>query len=525
MLWVQAPIFVALLLLASRAWLRGSRHSSSGRLVLLGRWAGALLVPLLLTFVLPLSDYHFSGHEGAYGELLAGVLPERADLTSHRTFALPAGLAWAMGKLLPQQMGETLWLLGNRAALGLVLLLLADCSGLLHRRFVALGERKSSGSGSAVAGILALIVGGLTPSLLGWSATGFAVVPALALGLLSLRLGLAGRPGFLLAFGACAVATRMETAPLVLAALLLCPRAAWRRGLTRAGLAGLCAGLGLLGFQVLTLVLKTARLPVEEGSGGLAVVLENVANLPLGGAALEPLAGGLAVALVVASGLLVVRRGQTPLVLAVAVAVVVVALAQPLLLVDLGARHLLPAGLLVALLVTPLAADALLGRGLLRKGLAVAWLLSLLLPSVVGLRDLDRRYMSGFDAVPVAWDRLLSAAPRGAASELLENTCYVVMPGGREFREGAGDTMDVREVHRAASELRAGRCVQWLVENDFEFSGDTRSERLDRAVRTLGLVPVAWLTPPPRGEQAWVVLRAESKNGYASDRSSARGKP
>jgi len=306
----------------------------------------------------------------------------------------------------------------------------------------------------------------------------------------------------------------MESAPFVLAAVLLCPAAAWRSGFNGAGIAGLCGGGGLLGLQVLTLANKTARLPVEEGTGGLAVGLENLANIPLGGAALTPLAGGLAVALVVFGGLFGVRRGQTSVALGLAVAV---ALVQPLLLVDLGARHLLPAVLLVVLLVVPAATFALLGRAVLGKGLAVVWLLSVVLPSTGGLRDLDRRYMAGFDAVPIAWEKPLATAPRGAAEEFLQSTCYVVMPGGKQFREGAGDTMDVREVHRAAGELREGRCVQWLVENDFEFSGDTRSERLDRAVRTLGLVPVAWIAPPPRGDQDWVVLRAEPKSGYASE--------
>jgi hypothetical protein len=478
----------------------------------------AVVVPILLGFVLPGSDYHFSGHEGAYAELLAGALPERADLTSHRTFALPAGLAWALGKALPQRLAEVIWLGGNRAALAVVLLLLAECAYVLHLRSWPPEEGRPQQSGSELAGLVALLAACMTPALLGWSATGFALVPALALGLLSLRLGLAGRPGFVLAFGACAIATRMETAPLVLVGLLACPAEQWRDSLRRERIAGLCSGLGLLGIQALTLVMKTARLPVEDGTGGAAVAVENLSNLPLGGPVLGVLAGGLGALIVFSVG----WRRRTFAALALGT---VAALAQPLLLVDMGARHLLPAVALTVLLVAPAASRGLLHRGFLLRAVAVAWLLVFLLPGIAGIRDLDRRYMTGFDAVPPAWDAPLTGAPRGAAEQVLQSSCYVVMPGGDELRGGAADTMDVREVHLAAEALKSGRCVQWVVENDFEFSGDTRAERLDRAVRTLGLQPVAWLVPPPRGDRAWVVLRADPSSGYTWVRPTTKGQP
>ena len=513
MLWIQAPLFVLLLLVATRSWLSRPPPAS----VLPRRLMGvALVVPILLGFALPGSDYHFSGHEGAYAELLAGALPERADLTSHRTFALPAGLAWAFGKVLPERLAEVIWLGGNRAALAVVLLLLAEGSYSLHLRSWPPDEGRSQESGPELAGGLAILAACTTPPLLGWSATGFAVVPALALGLLSLRLGLAGRPGFVLAFGACAIATRMESAPLVLAGLLLCPAAVWRDSLRRDRLAGVGAGLGLLVLQVLTLVLKTARLPVEEGTGGAAVAIENLSNLPLGGPVLGALAGGLAAALVFRVG----WPRQTFAALGLGTAA---ALGQPLLLVDLGARHLLTAVVLTVLLAAPSASRALLRRGVLLRAVAAAWLLAVLLPGIAGVLDLDRRYMTGFDAVPRGWDTALAGAPRGSAEQVLQSSCHIVMPGGGAFREGAADTMDVREVHLAARALSGGRCVQWVVENDFEFSGDTRAERLDRAVRTIGLRPEAWLDPPPRGGRPWVVLRADPPAGYASVRPATEG--
>jgi hypothetical protein len=310
----------------------------------------------------------------------------------------------------------------------------------------------------------------------------------------------------------------METAPLVLVGLLACPAEQWRDSLRRERIAGLCSGLGLLGIQALTLVMKTARLPVEDGTGGAAVAVENLSNLPLGGPVLGVLAGGLGALIVFSVG----WRRRTFAALALGT---VAALAQPLLLVDMGARHLLPAVALTVLLVAPAASRGLLHRGFLLRAVAVAWLLVFLLPGIAGIRDLDRRYMTGFDAVPPAWDAPLTGAPRGAAEQVLQSSCYVVMPGGDELRGGAADTMDVREVHLAAEALKSGRCVQWVVENDFEFSGDTRAERLDRAVRTLGLQPVAWLVPPPRGDRAWVVLRADPSSGYTWVRPTTKGQP
>jgi hypothetical protein len=39
-----------------------------------------------------------------------------------------------------------------------------------------------------------------------------------------------------------------------------------------------------------------------------------------------------------------------------------------------------------------------------------------------------------------------------------------------------------------------------------EFSGDTRSERLDRAIRVLDLVPVGWVDPAPGPEARWMLF-------------------
>ena len=135
-LWLQAPLFLCLTLLAAVTWLRRARRPlPEGAFLVL-----AVLFPLAIAVLLPQGEYHFSGHEGAYGELLAGGLPELGDLAGHRTFALPAGVAWALGQVLPEGRAIAVWLAVNRMALGLVLLLLADSCFLIHRRFCSEGD-------------------------------------------------------------------------------------------------------------------------------------------------------------------------------------------------------------------------------------------------------------------------------------------------------------------------------------------------------------------------------------------------
>jgi len=509
-LWIQAPLFLALLLVGFRAWFSRPRRVLLPPMVVVP----AVLAPCLVAVLLPVGEYHFSGHEGAYGELLRGALPEAGDLTGHRTFALPAGLAWALGRVLPSDLAVHVWFWGNRFALMGLLLLLGGSVCTIVRRYCIGEDDPGVRPLWQVAGALAVGMACLHAPLVGWSATGFAIVPALALGMATVRLGLAKQPHYALAFGAFAIATRMETAPLVLAGLLLCPLDDWKRVSNGPGLWGLCCGLAVLALQAFTLSQKDAELPVEELGPVAGVVLENAGNIGLGGPLLLPAVLALSLLLFLAgplrprlgSGFLSPPDGpRTGLVVGLAL---LAALVQPLFLVDLGARHLQPAVLLVVLIVAP--SFAALWRsshgGRFQSGVCVLFALLLLVPGLVGLRELDRRYMNGFDSLPPSWDATLALAPRGSSSELLRERCYLVLPGGGNSWEGALDTMDVREVHRAAQQLERGNCVYWGVSNDFEFSGDTRSERLDRAVSTLQLVPIAWLDPPPRGDRPWVLL-------------------
>jgi len=487
-LWLQAPILLAVVALTARPLWGALREIAWSRVALVL----AVAAPLLVATLLPQREYHFAGHEGAYGELLDGALPETGDLSGHRTFAVPAGVAWAMGRVVPGEVGRVLWLVGNRASLALVVLLLCACAARLAGEGADVQRRAMR---IAAVGVLA------TPALLGWSATAFFVVPALAMGAAALLLGLAGRPAAALAWGSLALASRMETAPLLFAGVIAVGWPGWKEAARGRAVAGLIGALSVLAVQAFTMSQKRSELPLEDVRPDPSVLLENLANLTLGG----PWLAAVVILLVaVTLGLAPRRDGIAEAAVAIAA---VIAVVQPIFLVDVGARHLLPAAALL-----PLLAAAAAGR--IPAGARLAWLGPAALMVVVvalaagGTRSLAERYMMGFDVYPATWTEAADAGFAGPAGEVLDDACYVVVPEGRQAWRGSRDTMDVREIHRAALAARAGWCVQWALQGDAEFSGDTRAERLDRAVRTLRLEPVGWVEPAPSGEGRWMVLQA-----------------
>ena len=196
-LWLQAPL--VLLVVACTA--RPVAHALSG--IAWSRTALVLVVaaPLAVAWLMPQREYHFAGHEGAYGELLDGRLPESGDLTGHRTFAVPAGLAWAMGRVAPGHPARGAWLVGNRASLALVLL----CLGAVAGRLVSGAREKESDDGAdrrqRIATLVAILGGLAAVPVAGWSATALFIAPALALGLVALLLGLAREPVAAVAIG------------------------------------------------------------------------------------------------------------------------------------------------------------------------------------------------------------------------------------------------------------------------------------------------------------------------------------
>ena len=297
--------------------------------------------------------------------------------------------------------------------------------------------------------------------------------------------------GLCLAWGALAFGTRMEAAVLLLAGGLAAapslPAALSRRK------PALVGALFVFAVQGIALAGKGAELPLESTRPDLGVLLENARCLALGGAWFTPWAG---------LGLLVVgvfRRAELrpawPLLVALGVALI-----QPLGLVDVGARHLAPAGVLAAVLL-----------GGLAPGRRAAWLAGcVLLPALWGAvgatRDLSHRYAGGPDAHLPAWVEAADAGRRGALSELIDGDCFLVLPGGEAAHPGAAPSGDVREIHNAAGEQAAGRCVLWAVHHDAEFLGDTGAERFDRARLVLGLEPRGWVLRP-RGER-WMLWEA-----------------
>ncbi len=489
-LWSQAPILLGVVLLTLRPLLRAVRGVSWSRPALVL----AVAAPLVVAWLLPQERYVFSGHEEIYGELLDGATPEPGSLSSMQTFPLPAGVAWALGRVAPGEPATVAWLLLNRCSLALLLLALAAAAAWTVRR--QSGEEEPDGRRERGAA-LAAVVGGLAAAhLAGWSATGFFLAPAFAFGAVALALGLAREPEAAIAWGGLAVATRLEAAPLLLAAVIA---AGWPR-LRRPATWG---ALLVLGWELTALGTKGSAAPLVEARLDLMAVLENLSLTPLGGAWV----GWPALALVAALAALARwpdRRSRVALAVGL-----LAALLQPLPLVDVGARHLQSAVVLVivlsaAALVAPGVAG---GRARLARTACVALLLAWVAARAgAEWRGLEQRYMASADAWLPAWVEAADAGLRGPVSELLDDSCYTVVPRGKATWRGSRDTRDAAEVRRASQARRAGWCVQWLVETGAEFSGDTRAEKLDRAIRTLDLEPVGWVDPPPEGSRPWLLF-------------------
>ena len=477
LLWLESVLLAAVVIsTAGPAWriLRGIRWWPA-TLVL------GLAAPLVVWLLLPQAEYHFAGHECAYGELLDGGLP-LDELDSHQILPVPSGLAAALGWLLPSQAARWCWLALNRASLGLLVLLAGACAALVARR---------RGQDEALAGLLGVVGAWAVTPLFAWSATAWAVTPASAAGALALCFGLAGRPAACLAWGALALGTRMEAAVLLLAGGLAVLSTGWSVLATRKP--ALVGALLVLAVQGLALASKGTELPLESTRPELSVLLENLRCLALGGAWLTPWAAVGMVATLAA------RRADARVWWPLAGAGVA-ALIQPLGLVDVGARHLAPAGLLAAVLLAGLA------PGRWGRSLATLVLAPALVVAFGATRDLSHRYAAGVDAHLPAWVEAADRGRSGRLEELLDEDCYLVLPHGEADHPGAAPSGDVREIHNAARERHDGGCVQWAVHTDAEFLGDTAAERLDRARLVLGLTPSGWVLAP--GGDRWLLWEA-----------------
>lgn len=472
-LWMQLPLLFCVVAVTARQVREGFRSSDVDVPVVVA----ALLAVTGVFLFAPWESVPWSGHEEHYRELLLGGPAEEGSLESTNAFPFASGIAWAMGNVLPGPIADALWRLGNRLALAAALLAMAACAGLL------------SDSRRSTAALLLVPLACASVPLLGWSTTGYAVVPAMAMAGLALLLALRGDGAGALAWAGLAVATRMEWAALLVGVLLISiAKGALRRRDPRWLMTGL-----VLGAEGLFTLSKHGGLP---GRPSPSIALENLGNVPLGGAWFGW--GSLAIVLVIAvAAAPKALRGGLGAAMGVAV---VASLVQLVTVVDLGARHLLPA----TLLIVPVVAAALASGGP-----RLRWVLGGLLAGALAtgfvsdVRALHHR-VTDAEQPGVLPHQARAADAAGAAPprERLDPNCIVALPGGAM---GAWDSFDVGNVHYARLEQRAGACVQWAVQTEVAFSGDTRLEFLDRAVRTLDLRAAGWLSIP--GER-WLLLQS-----------------
>ena len=460
-----------------------------------------LLAPLVVGLLLPQSSYHFAGHEGSYGSALLGVSPAVDDLQSYGTMPVPMGLSWMLGKVAPGLHQQQLWLIANRASMGAVLWLMA----LLVLSLARSHGRDSGSVGTRAAWLVVLLALASVP-LAGWSATGYFLVPALAAGACALLLAMRGQGSLAVLWAVLALGSRMELGLFLLVVLAVVPMAGWRRDLKVSGRIHLALAVPALALEVFFLATKKARLPVDSFTLDASILWENLLNIPLGGVLFQPLMLLFGVVIVGAAGLGL--RNQRSL--SVLAAAYVLALVQPMLLIDVGARHFLPAMVLgLPLLALALARLLTIPWRSRPAAIAIVALLIALIavPACRGYADLQHRYVAGHDSHLDHWLLRADKGVRGSIDEVLEPSgCYVVMPGGENVWKGASEGGDVREVHNSLLALREGQCVRWVFANEVEFSGSASAERVDRAIHTLGLEPLGWLDPPPFGERPWILF-------------------
>ena len=464
-LWIQGPLLLASFI-ASRRLLADVKP----------RWLYLVgfVVPVLAVFLLPPGRYHWSGHEGVYGELLAGALPaDPSDLRSYRVMPLPSGVTWLLGQTLPEWLARPFWLAANRADLGLCLLLL--------------GAAATSLAQDEDAPVLTLVLLGLTPALWAWSGTGFAILPAVSASAFALLAAARGHAPLTLLWAAMAAASRLEYLPVGLTAVALLRSYDWRR----ADRAGLTAAAAVCGIQGVLLVGKGSALPADLGAFDGLLAARNLQSLDgmLGfgvwGTAAVAVAVGLRTAFERDRDLAILLGGAG------------LAALQTLTVVDLGARHLLPLTMLLALgwgAAFPFYSPFGSRRSALVSAALIAWFVVLAVPDFAELRE---RYMTGPESIPAVWRCDDCTAPW---QDTEGSPCLRVYPGGPV------DPGDADAALTAADALDDGGCVLWALYDHAEVSGDARGERTERAVHLLDLIPLGWASRP--GEDPWYLLGA-----------------
>jgi len=458
-LWVQLPLLLAVIAVTARDLTDASRKGGLS----LPTIVAALTVTGLLLLWLPWESDAWDGHQGHYLELLRQLEPEVDSLERTLTFPVPAGLAWAFGLLLPDRVAEVVWLLANRLSLAVTLLALGGVAGHLVR--------------SPNAARFGVLLGALAVPMLAWSTTAYAIVPAHACVALGLLLAVSGKPVGALAWVGLAMATRLECAVFVPIVAFLQPPGSWRADRGQS-----ITALVVLGIELVLLLAKENGLPGWPVSD---VALDNMGNIPLGGPWFSwPALALCGAAVYVARPL----RGRMALVWGGGLLVSVL---QTVTVLDLGARHFLPATLLIVPAVA--AAVATTPRTRVSSALGLLVGVTVGIGALFELVDLRHQLVGEDPGVLPRWSRAADAGPRGALTELLDPACLVGVPGGSAVYPEAVDAFDIGIVREARFQLDEGRCVQWAVRPGTRFAGSTQLEFLDRVVRTLELEPVGWL--------------------------------
>lgn len=441
--------------------------------------AAAFLASLIL---LPPAGYLPGGHEGLYLTAAAGMSVDPGEEGPFATMPVAFAIAQALGRL--GDPGATVWLVLNRMGLPVAMLCAAGLGLAAAPSVPGAGRRGGS--------VAAALVGCCIP-LHAWSATGFFVAPAVAFAGLALLVAAHGRPSLALGWGAFAVGARLEMLPVVVVALVA--SFVFHRLLrTRREPPGTAlvafAAAGWVGFDLWS----RGRPPFDSAIPAADVALSNLAALPLLGPLANPLAAALALLLVLIATFTTTgprldpqrRRGAL---LSVALGVAgFLSIVSVLPLVDLGARHFLPAGLVAA---------ALLGGAAGRTQRPLGWVLVAVVAVVFarGVPDLLDTHAAGDASAASSWN--VTPLPEGATVR-----CTLLQEGALEG-PGVGAF--------SGAELlatRGARCLVIDAPDAHVFRGDARADRLARAHLLHPLQPrsyqdqIVWYaaaqqTPPP----------------------------
>lgn len=448
--------------------------------------APGLVATLLGLLLFPPARYYWGGHELSYFAALTGDHTRSPPPSPWGTMPVPTLLAPALSVF---GAGPALWIwaLAQRASPWLA--------------SVAVGlTLRGIGVNHATA-LLGTSLAATAPLLILWSATGYFLAPAAALSTCAFAYASRGRAAATAVWGTLAILTRLESAPVVIAAAALA-------ALRRSPSGGWPPSIGLLApfGTVATLLVQRGDVGTL-GTPATALVPANLTAMT--GAGGPVLSVGLAL-LVGAAALSAPRfassrpdfRRPLPAITATALLAMVGQVLQPLVLADFGARHLVGVGPMFAIL---LALGWHCSQGWPRVLVAMSTLCCAGADSS-RLIDLCQRYATDIDHLPSRWSRVLRGGPAWTPAELASSGCLLAVPGGHVAIPNALDVNGIADGWRARDAAASGRCVLVAAGSGLGYVGDTRAERIDTLVQTLGLVPAGRVEGTPVDEDPWLLF-------------------